>query len=63
MTKATPALVVPPPPPQHHKYGNKEFNSIQFNISLLPFLIQVKIWNFSSAETLYKLNSITNKFR
>jgi hypothetical protein len=28
-----------------------QFNSIQFNISLLPFLVQVKRWNFPSAET------------
>jgi hypothetical protein len=38
-------------------------DSIQFNISLLPFLIQVKRWNFPLEETLYKLNSITIQFR
>jgi hypothetical protein len=37
------------------------FNSIQVNISLLPFLTQEKRWK-SLAETLYKLNSITMKF-
>jgi hypothetical protein len=30
-----------------------QFNSIQFNISLLPFLLQVKGWNSPWAETLY----------
>jgi hypothetical protein len=32
------------------QFNSIQFNSIQLNISLLSFLVQVKRWNFPSAE-------------